>query len=90
MILKYVIPFLSEAYKKLLNKEYSSDVKLTPREIEVINWVKEGKSSWEISVILHCSKRVIDFHVANIKRKLSAVSRTQAVAVALQKEIIKF
>jgi len=89
-ILEYVIPFLSEAYKKQLNKEYSSDEKLTPREIEVINWVKEGKSSWEISVILHCSKRTVDFHVTNIKSKLSAVSRTQAVAIALQKGIIKF
>jgi DNA-binding CsgD family transcriptional regulator len=89
-ILEYIIPFLSEAYKKLLIKEYSPDVKLTPREIEVINWVKEGKSSWEISLILHCSKRAVDFHVTNIKRKLSAVSRTQAVAIALHKGIIKF
>jgi DNA-binding CsgD family transcriptional regulator len=89
-ILEYIIPFLSEAYKKLINKDFSPDVRLTPREIEVINWVKEGKSSWEISVILHCSKRAVDFHVTNIKRKLSAVSRTQAVAIALHKEIIKF
>ena len=62
----------------------------TEREIEVLNWIKEGKSSWEISMILKCSKRVVDFHVANIKRKLNVASRAQAVAICLQHGIIGF
>lgn len=63
---------------------------LSSREIEVLDWIKRGKSSWDISVILGCSKRVVDFHVANIKVKLDVVSRAQAVAVALKMGLIEF
>ena len=41
-------------------------------------------------MILSCSKRVVDFHVTNLKQKLNAVSRAQAVAIGLQNNIIKF
>ena len=63
---------------------------LTTKEIEILNWIKRGKSSWDISVILDCSKRVVDYHVRNIKNKLNAVSRAQAVAVALKYGFIDF
>ena len=63
---------------------------LTLREIEVLNWIKEGKSSWEISMILNCSKRSVDFHVNNLKKKLNAVNRPQAVAIGLYQGIIRF
>ena len=89
-ILEYIIPFLAQTYRRLLNV-YSGPVSgLTPREIEVLNWIKDGKSSWEISMILNCSKRGVDFHVNNIKRKLSAVNRPQAVAIGLYQGIIRF
>lgn len=89
-ILEYIIPFLCEAYKRLLKKGSEPCHNFTPREIEVLNWLKEGKSSWDISRIIKCSKRTVDFHVSNIKKKLNAVSRTQAVALALQNKIISF
>lgn len=89
-ILEYIIPFLSEAYRHLLNSYGGPVTELTTREIEVLNWLKDGKSSWDISMILNCSKRVVDFHVTNIKRKLNAVSRAQAVAIGLHQGIIKF
>jgi DNA-binding CsgD family transcriptional regulator len=65
-------------------------VHLTPRETEVLNWIKEGKSSWEISVIFNCAKRTVEFHIVNIKKKLCAVSRAQAVAIGLEQGLIKF
>lgn len=89
-ILEYIIPFYTEAFKRLVREETQAKIQLTPKEIEVINWIKEGKSSWEISVIMRCSKRVVDFHVANLKQKLSAVSRSQAVAIALHRKLISF
>lgn len=90
LILEYIIPFYSEAYKRVRKRAIKPLPDLTNREIEVLNWIKEGKSSWEISMILKCSKRVVDFHVANIKRKLNAVTRAQAVAICLQHGIIGF
>lgn len=89
-ILEYIIPFYSEAYKRILNKATKTTQNLTMREIEVLNWIKVGKSSWEISVILNCSKRAVDFHVTNVKKKLKAFNRAQAVAIALQHSIIEF
>ena len=87
-ILEYLMPFFSEAFKKVYGPIANQEYSLTPREIEVLNWIKEGKSSWDISVILNCSKRVVDFHVNNLKKKLNAVSRAQAVAISMSQGII--
>ncbi len=57
---------------------------LTSRERQVLHWLMQGKSSWDISMILTISERTVNFHVQNIKRKTNAVSRAQAVAVAMQ------
>lgn len=52
------------------------------REKEVLDWLKQGKCSWQISVILGISKRTVNFHVCNIMDKLDAANRPQALAVA--------
>jgi DNA-binding NarL/FixJ family response regulator len=61
---------------------------LSLREKEVLNWLKRGKSSWDIANILHISERTVNYHVTNVMQKLNAVSRTQAVAVALEHKLI--
>jgi PAS domain S-box-containing protein len=43
---------------------------LTPRELQVATFVKEGKSSKEISELLNLSPRAIEFHRENIRKKL--------------------
>ena len=55
-------------------------VHLTDRERDSLAWVAEGKSDWEIAVILGLSESTVRFHVDNARRKLGAVNRTQAVA----------
>lgn len=57
-----------------------SDIKLTDRERDALAWVAEGKSDWEISVILGVSETTVRFHVDNGRKKLGAVNRAQAVA----------
>ena len=42
--------------------------------------VADGKTDWEISVILGVSEATARFHVDNGRRKLGAVTRAQAVA----------
>ncbi len=61
---------------------------LTAREAEVLNWVARGKSAWEIGEILHIAKRTVDEHVQTSVRKLGAVNRTHAVAIAVRDCII--
>jgi len=90
IILEYIIPFFTEAYKRVAATPNNSAARLTNKEIEVLNWIKEGKNSWDISMIQGVSKRTVEFHVSNIKRKLEVYSRPQAVAVGLQLGLIKF
>jgi DNA-binding CsgD family transcriptional regulator len=61
---------------------------LSLREKEVLDWLKEGKSSWEISSILGIRERTVNFHVANVMSKLGASNRVQAVALALDRGLI--
>ena len=56
------------------------EIKLTDRERDALAWVAEGKSDWEISVILGVSETTARFHVDNARKKLGAVNRAQAVA----------
>jgi LuxR family transcriptional regulator, quorum-sensing system regulator BjaR1 len=61
---------------------------LTAREREVLTWVMEGKTAWEIGRILKIAKRTVDQHVEHARRKLGALNRTHAVAVALRNGIL--
>lgn len=61
---------------------------LTAREKEILNWLKEGKSTWDTSVILGLSERTVKFHINNIMKKLDVVNRVQAVVVAIEEELI--
>ena len=61
---------------------------LTQREQEILRWLKEGKSSWDIGKILNISERTVKFHVTNALVKLNAVNRTHAVAIAMEKNLI--
>jgi LuxR family quorum-sensing transcriptional regulator LasR len=57
--------------------------RLTRRELEVLNWVMEGKSSWEISKITNCSEATVNFHMANVRQKFNVNTRQQAVVKAI-------
>ncbi len=61
---------------------------LSPREKEVLKWLIQGKSSWDIASILHISKNTVNFHIKNLFQKLDVVNRTQAVSEALRRKII--
>ena len=58
------------------------DVALTPRESEILALVAEGRSNGEIGKQLFISTKTVSVHVSNILGKLSAASRTEAVAIA--------
>lgn len=56
---------------------------LTPRERECLLWVGEGKTSWEIGLIIGASERTVNFHLSNAAAKLGVAGRRHAVAKAL-------
>ena len=62
--------------------------RLTRRELEVLNWVMVGKSSWEISKITRCSEATVNFHIGNIRHKFNVNTRQQALVKAISMGII--
>jgi len=61
---------------------------LTPRELELLRWLKEGKSYWEISSILSIAEGTVRAHVHNCYRKLGVHDGTLAVTKALSLGLI--
>lgn len=55
---------------------------LTPREIEVLKWTADGKTSGEVSGILAVSEHTVNFHVKNAVAKLQTANKTAAVVRA--------
>jgi DNA-binding CsgD family transcriptional regulator len=53
--------------------------KLTRRELDVLSWTSQGKTAWEVSVILAMSEKTVNFHLGNAMRKLGVSSKHQAV-----------
>jgi len=56
---------------------------LTPREAEVLTWIAQGKSNYEIGVILSACTGTICKHVEHILAKLNVENRTAAAVIAL-------
>jgi len=61
---------------------------LNSREKEILQWLMQGKSTWDISKILDIGEPTIKYHVDKVMKKLSAVNRTHAVAIAMRNEML--
>jgi DNA-binding NarL/FixJ family response regulator len=56
---------------------------LTPHETEVLTWIAQGKTNYEIGVMLGASNGTICKHVERILVKLNVENRTAAAAIAI-------
>ena len=64
-------------------------VGLREREVETLTWAARGKTFGEIGEILGLSKRTVEFHLDNARRKLGVATRTQAVVKAATGQLIQ-
>jgi DNA-binding NarL/FixJ family response regulator len=62
---------------------------LTPRELEVLALLARGQKNAEIAGRLFISERTVKFHVSSILAKLGAGNRTEAVALATRRGLIR-
>ncbi len=74
--------FYCEAATRLNCQTEGELQKLTPRELEIMKWVAEGKDNEMIASILKVSVSAVAFHIRNIYKKLGAANRANAVARA--------
>lgn len=61
---------------------------LTPRELEVVGLLAQGKSNPDIAGMLMISRATVKVHVERIIRKLGVSDRTQAVVRAIERGLI--
>jgi len=81
-----------DVMKKILTRiqpQYSPSVSLTPRELEVLEWMATPNTYKQIAVQLSVSEETIRSHAKNILEKMKQPNRAQAVLAAMRLEIIK-
>jgi two-component system NarL family response regulator len=62
---------------------------LSERERQVLQYMANGRSNKEIGQILYISENTVKAHVKSILTKLDAMGRTEAIAIAINRGIIK-
>jgi DNA-binding CsgD family transcriptional regulator len=88
LVLEHLVPHLHAALVRTMAAAAPAAVSLSAREREVLQWMKEGRSNWEIAQIIGVSERTVRFHVGNILQKLQALTRGHAVALAMEQGLI--
>ncbi len=61
---------------------------LTPREMEVLQLVTQGKTNAEIGFSLGISEKTVEKHLDTIFRKLGVVSRVEAAVMAVRDHLV--
>jgi DNA-binding response OmpR family regulator len=64
-------------------------IDLGERERETLTWAARGKTFAEIGQILGLSRRTVEFHLDNARRKLGVSTRTQALVKAAVGQLIE-
>jgi RNA polymerase sigma factor (sigma-70 family) len=69
--------------------DFSLLVPLSPREMEILQHIAQGKSNKEIAYELGISRQTVKNHMTSILRKLAVNDRTQAAIYALRRGWIR-
>jgi len=59
---------ITSSFSKKLSSQYQG---LTPREIQVADFIRQGKSNKEIAYLLKLSTSAVDFHRRNLRKQLA-------------------
>jgi DNA-binding NarL/FixJ family response regulator len=62
---------------------------LSPRELEVLELIREGNKNKQIADQLAIAETTVNFHIKNIVDKLQANDRTHAVTIALRRGLLQ-
>lgn len=91
LALDLLMPHIDHAFRKIQYLENLEPLvkprmslnlsSLTDRELEVIQWIKAGKTNQEIGVILNITQNTVKSHLKRVYQKLNVGKRAQAVAL---------
>jgi len=69
--------------------ERLTQVQLTARELDVLRLVAHGKANKEIAKELDITDGTVKVHLTNLFQKLSVTSRTEAIAAAIRRGLVR-
>jgi DNA-binding NarL/FixJ family response regulator len=81
---KYIPSDVASAVAEHLGQE-----DLTPRELEVLELIRDGNRNKQIAGRLCICETTVNFHVKNIVEKIQANDRTHAVSIALRRGLLE-
>ena len=67
----------------------SPSSRLTPREVEIVKLIAEGRANKEVAEVLHISIKTVETHRAHIMEKLGLHSVTELVRYAIRNNIVE-
>jgi len=82
LLLQWLVNKAHRAFCRLLGGPLAGIEPLTKRQVEVLRWTSDGKTSNDIAVILCISKPTVDFHLKNAMARLGAATKSSAAALA--------
>jgi len=71
-----VLDRLNDGSMVVLSNDFSQ------RELEILKWTAEGKTSAEISLILAISEHTVNFHQKNMQKRFNVSNKTQIACYA--------
>ena len=81
-------PYLSKEVSRIMADEPPVPT-LSPRQMEILQSIERGFSNADIAKQLSISVDVVKEHIRFLLAKLGAANRTEAVAIALRKHLLK-
>jgi DNA-binding NarL/FixJ family response regulator len=81
-------PVVASKLLRQVRHPTTPDVRVTPRELEVLRLVARGRQNKEIARDLAVTERTVKFHLSALMRKLEASNRVEAVAAAIRRGLI--
>lgn len=99
-MLEMLLPYIDTALRQvpLLDADAAAsdepaatpaDTQLSEREIEIMDWVRQGKTNYEIAMILNISAFTVKNHMQRILRKLNVTNRAQASSKVEQWQLLR-
>ncbi|MEW6747727.1 MAG: response regulator transcription factor [Planctomycetota bacterium] len=91
----YLSPSVTSAVVERFLQEEKGEVpqdplsRLTPREIEVLKLVAEGKSSKEIGALLNIGQKTVETHRANLSHKMDLKTVADMVRFAVRHRLVE-
>lgn len=80
--IEQAVGILRQLVEQVNPQALNDDLKLTPRELEMMTHLAEGRTNGEIARLCWISQNTVKFHLKNLFKKMGVRDRGQAMMIA--------